>query len=151
MAQAAGQSGNDGAPANAAQETPSLAAPVSAPSAQSQNSGANDISRAPVASQASGAEPALSQAASNPANDANGSAAQEQNSPSKAVGTAAAPTPEVAGVAGSRLTGAVIAPAKQRRVRTFLIRIGVVVGACVAIGTVAALSHSSSSQPRMSH
>lgn len=63
------------------------------------------------------------------------------------IGTAAAPSGKPVGAAGSRPAGAVIAPAKQRRVRTILISIGVVVGAAVAIGTVAALSHGSPSQP----
>jgi hypothetical protein len=72
---------------------------------------------------------------------------EQQNSNSQPVGTAAAPYGNTTGVAASRPAGAVIAPAKQRRVRTILIRIGVVVGAGVAIGTVAALSHGSSSEP----
>jgi glucose/arabinose dehydrogenase len=72
----------------------------------------------------------------------------QQNGNTQPVGTAAAPYGNTTGVAASRPAGAVIAPAKQRRVRTILIRIGVVVGAGVAIGTVAALSHGSSSEPR---
>jgi hypothetical protein len=74
---------------------------------------------------------------------------QGQNNPSKPVGTAAAPAEGGRGVMASRPAGAVIAPAKQRRVRTILIQVGVIAGACVAIGTVVALSHSSPSQPRM--
>jgi hypothetical protein len=72
---------------------------------------------------------------------------QQQNGGAKPVGTAAAPYEKTTGVAASRPAGAVIAPAKQRRVRSFLIKFGVIVGAGVAIGTVAALSHSSPSQP----
>ncbi len=75
------------------------------------------------------------------------SAEQQQNEPAKPVGTAAAPYEKTTGVAASRPAGAVIAPAKQRRVRTFLIRMGVVIGAAAAIGTVAALSHASPSRP----
>lgn len=63
----------------------------------------------------------------------------------KPLGVAAAPYTRPTGVAGSRPAGAVIAPAKQRRVRTILISIGVVVAAGVAIGTVAGLSHASPS------
>lgn len=70
-----------------------------------------------------------------------------QQSTTTPVGTAAAPSEKPVGVAGSRPAGAVIAPAKQRRVRTILISIGVIVGAGIAVGTVAALSHSSPSQP----
>ncbi len=72
---------------------------------------------------------------------------QQPTEPAKPVGTAAAPYEKTMGVAASRPAGAVIAPAKQRRVRTILIRMGVIVGAGVAIGTVAALSHGSPSRP----
>jgi len=70
-----------------------------------------------------------------------------QNSTPKPVGTAAAPEMKNSGVAASRPAGAVIAPAKQRRARSILIRVGVVVGAAIAIGTVVALSHASPSRP----
>ncbi len=63
------------------------------------------------------------------------------------VGTAAAPLAKPTGVAASRPAGAVIAPAKQHRVRAIVIRVGIIVGAGVAIGTVAALSRGSSSRP----
>lgn len=77
-----------------------------------------------------------------------GSDQSQQDSAPKPVGTAAAPYERVTGVAASRPAGAVIAPAKQRRVRSFLIRVGVVVGAAVAVGTVVALSHGSPSRPQ---
>jgi cell division septal protein FtsQ len=41
----------------------------------------------------------------------------------------------------------VIAPAKQRRTRSFLIKIAVVIGAVVAVGIVVALTRSSPSHP----
>lgn len=63
------------------------------------------------------------------------------------VGTAAAPVAKPTGIAASRPAGAVIAPAKQRRVRSIVIRVGIIVGAAVAVGTVVALSRSSSSRP----
>ena len=63
------------------------------------------------------------------------------------VGTAAAPYEPTTGIAASRPAGAAIAPAKQRRVRTFLISLGVIAGAGIAIGSVAALSHGSPSRP----
>lgn len=72
---------------------------------------------------------------------------QQQDETQKPVGTAAAPYEKNTGVAASRPAGAVIAPAKQRRVRSILIRVGVVVGAAVAVGTVVALSRASPSQP----
>ena len=70
---------------------------------------------------------------------------QQQNS--HPVGTAAAPVVKPTGVAASRPAGAAIAPAKQRRVRTIVIRVGIIVAAGVAIGTVAALSHGSPARP----
>lgn len=76
----------------------------------------------------------------------------QQTSPaqktSKPVGTAAAPYEKTVGVAASRPAGAAIAPAKQRRVRALLIKVGVLVGAAVAVGTVVGLSKASSSRPR---
>ena len=88
-----------------------------------------------------------------PANDSQAGSSQpnedqQQNGAAQPVGTAAAPAVKGAGVAGSRVSGAAIAPGKQRRVRTFLISIGVVVAACVAVGTVVALTHATPSQPR---
>lgn len=74
-------------------------------------------------------------------------APRKQISPAKPVGTAAAPYEKPIGVAASRPAGAAIAPAKQRRTRSLLIKVGVLVGIGVAVGTVAALSHSSPSRP----
>jgi len=70
---------------------------------------------------------------------------QQQNG--HPVGTAAAPVVKPTGVAASRPAGAAIAPAKQRRMRTIVIRVGIIVAAGVAIGTVAALSRRSSARP----
>jgi hypothetical protein len=72
---------------------------------------------------------------------------QSQNNVHKPVGTAAAPYEPTVGIAASRPAGAAIAPAKQRRVRTLLISLGVIAGAGIAIGSVAALSHGSPSHP----
>jgi hypothetical protein len=51
------------------------------------------------------------------------------------------------GVAASRPAGAVIAPAKQHRARTILIRVSLAAGAAVAVGTVVALSRGSPGRP----
>ena len=67
--------------------------------------------------------------------------------PSEPVGTAVAPLESPVGAAVSRPTGAAIAPAKQKRRHTFIIRLGLVVGAAVAIGTVVALSKASPNRP----
>ena len=84
---------------------------------------------------------------SGPAGGSQSGSEQTQNGASKPVGTAAAPYEKTTGVAASRPAGAVIAPAKQRRARSILIRVGVVVGAAVAVGTVVALSRASPSRP----
>jgi predicted component of type VI protein secretion system len=75
-------------------------------------------------------------------------AAEQTNQVPQPVGTAAAPYGKTSGVAASRPAGAVIAPAKQRRARSILIKVGVAVGAAVAIGTVVALTHESPSHPK---
>ena len=71
----------------------------------------------------------------------------EQTGAQTPVGTAAAPYERTMGVASSRPAGAVIAPAKQRRVRTILISVSLIAGGAIAVGSVAALSHGSSSRP----
>jgi hypothetical protein len=67
--------------------------------------------------------------------------------PQRPVGTAAAEAPYVNGVAASQPAGVAIAPAKQRRLRTILIRTGAIIGAGVAVGVVVALSEGTSSRP----
>jgi hypothetical protein len=72
---------------------------------------------------------------------------QQQNPTQEPVGTAVAQPVDTTGVAASKPAGAAIAPAKQRRTRSFLIKVGALVGAGVAVGTVVALSSSSPSRP----
>lgn len=74
-------------------------------------------------------------------------AAQQQEPSNQPMGTAAAPYETPVGVAVSRPAGAAIAPAKQRRTRSFIIKMGLVIGAAVAVGTVVALSKASPSRP----
>lgn len=100
------------------------------------------------------ASPAQSQSLDSSSQDQGGppqlpqsSPAQTQSGAQTPVGTAAAPYEKNTGIAASRPAGAVIAPAKQRRARSFAIRVAVVVGAAVAIGTVVALSKGSPSRP----
>ncbi len=63
------------------------------------------------------------------------------------VGTAVAGSVEATGVAASNPAGAAIAPAKQRRTRSILLKVGALVGAGAAVGAVAALSAGSPSRP----
>jgi len=67
--------------------------------------------------------------------------------PQKPVGTAAAGPMKVSGVAAFQPTGVAIAPAKQRRARTIALRVGAIIGAGVAVGTVVALTFATSSKP----
>jgi hypothetical protein len=75
------------------------------------------------------------------------SAGQAQNPstvPSGAAGAKAAPAK---GAPASRPVGSAIAPAKQRERRSLLIKVGLVAGACVAVGSAIALSKGSPSKP----
>jgi hypothetical protein len=94
------------------------------------------------------AQSAPDQAATNP-----GSAnqVQDQSSPQRPVGTAAAEAPSTSGVAASEPAGAAIAPAKQRRTRTIIIKTGAIIGAAVAIGVVVALTEATGSKPPGAH
>ena len=67
--------------------------------------------------------------------------------PQKPKGAAAAEVQRSTGTAASTPSGAAIAPAKQKRSRSLLIRMGALAGAAVAIGTVVALSSGSPSKP----
>ena len=70
----------------------------------------------------------------------------EQAGTPQPTGTAAAQSQTPAGTAGSKPAGAAIAPPKQRQVRSFLIKMGIIAGAGVALGTVYALSAASPSR-----
>jgi len=75
-----------------------------------------------------------------------------ENAPDqKPVGTAAAQKPATTGVAASDAAGAAIAPAKQKRSRMLLMKVGAIIGAGVAVGTVAALSSASPNRPPGTH
>ncbi len=71
--------------------------------------------------------------------------------PSEPAGTAAAQIGKLKGGPASKPAGAAIAPAKQRRVRSFLIKFGAIAGAGAALGTVYALSRSSPTRPPGAH
>jgi hypothetical protein len=76
---------------------------------------------------------------------------QPQPSPQKPVGTAAAEPTHAAGIAASQPAGVAIAPAKQRRVRTIVIRTAAIIGAGIAVGTVVALTEATGSKPPGAH
>ncbi len=81
-----------------------------------------------------------------PAASAQQAAPQQQNG-NEPLGTAAAPYEKPLGAAVSRPVGAAIAPGKQRRRRSFLIKVGLIVAGAAAVGTVVALSKGSPSTP----
>jgi hypothetical protein len=66
---------------------------------------------------------------------------------SEPVGAATAESVPTAGGAAAKPAGIAIAPAKQHQTRSLLFKIGAVVAAGAALGTVYALSHSTSSIP----
>lgn len=70
----------------------------------------------------------------------------QQDNEKHPVGTAVAPKETIYGTSASRPAGAVIAPAKQHRARSLLIRVGVIAGTAIAIGTVVLLSKASPSR-----
>ena len=79
---------------------------------------------------------------------------QDQNQdkkPQRPVGTAAAEAPKTKGVTAAQPSGIAIAPAKQRRVRTIVIRVGAIVAAGAAVGTVIALTEATPSRPPGAH
>jgi len=125
------------ATANAQQQAaPATSPPETTQSAQSNSTANPQNANVPPAPNPQAAAPA-----------AQSTDKQNESDTNKPVGTAIAPYEKTMGVTASRPAGAVIAPAKQRRIRAIVIKVGVIAAAGVAIGTVAALSHSSTSQP----
>ena len=67
------------------------------------------------------------------------------------VGTAAAEAPKVSGITAAQPAGAAIAPAKQRRVSIVVLKVGAILAAGAAVGTVVALSAGTPSKPPGAH
>jgi hypothetical protein len=89
----------------------------------------------------------LAQAQSEPT-----SASPAQSAPSqKPVGTAAAEAPNANAIAASQPAGVAIAPAKQRRVRTIILRTGAIIAAGVAVGAIVALTAATPPKPPGAH
>jgi hypothetical protein len=78
---------------------------------------------------------------------------QDQTEPKmqRPVGTAAAEAPKVSGITAAQPAGIAIAPAKQRRVRILVLKVGAILGAGAAIGTVVALTAATPSKPPGAH
>jgi len=67
------------------------------------------------------------------------------------VGTAAAAAPGVSGVTAAQPAGVAIAPAKQHRVRTIVLRTGAILAGGAALGGVIALTRATPSKPPGAH
>jgi cytoskeletal protein RodZ len=74
--------------------------------------------------------------------------AKQDGESQKPIGTAAAPEVNPVGVAGAKAAGAAIAPAKQRRAHSFVIKFALIAGAAAAGGAVVALTAGSRSRPQ---
>jgi hypothetical protein len=141
------------------QDEPIASPAQSAPQTETQKVGAESGSGKPTVDSAQSDAtlpdaPEVAQSQSPPLNRQSSSSQPTQDpqqngpTPTEPVGTAAAPAVRTTGVAASKPAGAAIAPAKQRRVRIFLISLVVVAAAGAALGTVAGVSHTSPSQPK---
>lgn len=84
-------------------------------------------------------------------NTSSPAAQQNTAAPQRPAGTAAAEAPSVSAVAASQPAGVAMAPAKQHRVRTIVLRTGALLGAGAAIGTVIALTRATPSRPPGAH
>ena len=115
------------------------AAPQNEPGAQSQT---QTPSQPSAPTQQNGAPQQSAPPASNPAS---------QNTPQQPVGGAAAQLGRTTGGAASKPAGAALAPAKQRQTRSLLLKLGVIAGAGIAVGSVVALSKASPSRPPGAH
>jgi hypothetical protein len=124
------------------QQQPATQAPTPAQSTSSETSQAASLPQSPA--------PAAQQ---NPDQASPGFASRSQDGQQpqdsqQPVGTAAGPLARPTGVAGSRPAGAAIAPAKQRRVKAIIIRVGLIVGGAAAVGAVVGLSRQSPARPQ---
>jgi hypothetical protein len=88
---------------------------------------------------------------SNPSSQSVPATQTQDAKPQRPVGTAAAEEPPVSGITAAQPAGVAVAPAKQHRVRTIVLKVGAIVGAGVALGAVVALSEGTSSKPPGAH
>lgn len=100
-------------------------------------------------SAASQAQPATIQPENTPSSQPGDSQANQKLQ--RPVGTAAAEAPRVNGITAAQPAGIAIAPAKQHRVRTIVIKVGAILGAGAAVGTVIALTQATPSKPPGAH
>lgn len=150
---------NQSAPASAVEETASAALPDSPGAIRSQEQQQQQEQNARQQSE-SPSETTVPQQTSQPSSieevpQSQGAVApppaSPQAKPQRPVGTAAAEAPMVSGVTAAQPAGFAIAPAKQHRVRTLVIKVGAIAGAAVALGTIMALTMATPSKPPGAH
>ncbi len=139
------------APRAALAQQASPAAPQSAaaqaPEANSGSAAANQLPDSPGTSASSSAQQLPA-----PPPPGQASASQPAQTPAaRPPGAAAAEISNTGGVTASEPAGIAVAPAKQRRLRSWIIKLGAVAGAGVAVGTALALSQASPSKPPGAH
>lgn len=142
----------DSAQPNAAQsQQVSTAASPAATAAELPDSPGVTVARLqePAPQQSGSAQPSAPAAAQSSI-EQNGTEEQQQKL-QRPVGTAAAPASGVSGVTAAQPAGVAIAPAKQHRVRTIIVRTGAILGAGAALGTVIALTKATPSKPPGAH
>lgn|SRR5581483_901171 len=111
--------------------------------------GLQELPDSPGAEWARAQEPAGQQDSS--AQTSSQQSTNPQDKPQRPTGTAAAEAPKVTGITAAEPAGVAIAPAKQKRVRTIVLRVGAIIGAGAAVGTVIALTAGTSSKPPGAH
>jgi hypothetical protein len=124
--------------------TPEQQQPAAADQPQTQPAAQPATTSAPADNTA---QPAQSQSTELPNSPGTVRPQAQPVSTERPVGTAAAEIGNASGTAASKPAGVAIAPAKQHQSRSLLIKVGALLGAGVAIGTVMALSNASPSRP----
>jgi hypothetical protein len=94
---------------------------------------------------------AQNSANSSPAQQSAQSSATEEQKPQRPVGTAAAEAPKVSGITAAQPAGVAIAPAKQHRARAIVLKVGAIMAAGAALGTVVGLTEATHSKPPGAH
>src|SRR5882724_7883002 len=140
-----------GVPSALAQQTQPAAspnvAPTPIPQADQTQGPLEPVAPAPLPDSPSASQPPQQPTTVQTAPAGNAPAVPSGHRPIDPQGAATAETAPTLGGAASKPAGAAIAPAKQRQMRSFLIKLGAIAGAGIALGTVYALTRGTSSTP----
>jgi hypothetical protein len=123
------------------------ASPPAGQTSDQQQPAAGQPAATPPAENNTSSQPPQTQSNQLPNSPGSARSQTQPASTERPLGTAAAEIGNASGTAASKPAGVAIAPAKQHQSRSLLIKLGAVLGAGVAIGTVMALSNSSPSRP----